>query len=182
MDPKLTELKRISTTTARARVLTSRAMKRTLTFAAAVLLASGCGSGFEQADIDAAVAEALAERAAVTTTAATTTTLAPEQASAKECFYAAAPLLEASVTVFAGSRELLEELEERDFDSAEETYREVMLQYVAAESSVDRLRQSCPAEDFARYEDNNRQLQQTRRPLVAACRDLNSTGLTNWDC
>lgn len=44
--------------------------------AVAVLLASGCG-GVSQADIDAAVAEALAEQAAVTTTAAATTAPVP---------------------------------------------------------------------------------------------------------
>ncbi|WP_419932800.1 hypothetical protein [Candidatus Poriferisodalis sp.] len=39
-----------------------------------VLLASGCGSDFGQADIDAAVAKALAEQAATTTAATTTAT------------------------------------------------------------------------------------------------------------
>ena len=42
----------------------------------AVLLASGCDAGFERADIDAAVAKALAEQATTTTAAPTTTTTA----------------------------------------------------------------------------------------------------------
>lgn len=57
-------------------------MTKTLAAVLAALLLAGCGGGFDQADIDAAVAEALAEQA-TTTTAAPTTTMAEVEVTAE---------------------------------------------------------------------------------------------------
>lgn len=51
----------------------------------AVLLASGCGGGFGEADIDAAVSEALAEQATATTTAPASTVPPTTTMSLEQC-------------------------------------------------------------------------------------------------
>ncbi len=57
-------------------------MTKILAAVLAALLLAGCGGGFDQADIDAAVAEALAEQA-TTTTASPTTKMAEEEVTAE---------------------------------------------------------------------------------------------------